>query len=397
MKATRLAWVVFATCAVTMAAGFVLQAQVPAVELEITGGSFALSLMFALVLMVFGAVGTVVASRMPANPIGWLFLGLAVIEGFYELAYGYTHYSLAVATQPATTYTAWFADWVSVASPGLIGLAFLLFPTGRLLSRRWRPVAWVCGLAMVPVVAHYALAPGPIDEFPSLDNPLGWEPARFVGELDPDLFIVPILGCAVVAVLVRLRRSRGVERQQLKWFAWSAALIAGFLPVGTVAAALDVDGETAEYVAGFVFAVLLCGLPVSAGIAILRYRLYDIDVVIKRTLIYGTLTVSLVATYLVLVLAIRLALSPVTGDSDLAVAASTLAVAALFRPLRTRIQAVVDRRFYRARYDAGRTLETFAVRLRDELDLEALGADLRTVVAETMQPAHVSLWLRGAP
>ena len=397
MKAARLAWVLFASCVALMAAGFALQAQVPSVVLERSGGTFALSLTYALVLLVFGFVGTVVASRMPTNPIGWLFLTLALIEGVYELAAGYSLYSLGVAAQPGTPYTAWFADWVSVASPGVIALAVLLFPTGRLLSRRWRPVAWLCVVAMAPAVAHYALAPGPISEFPSLRNPFGSERLGFLRDLNPDVFVLPILGWAVVAVIVRFRRSRGVERQQLKWFAWSAALMAGFLPVGTLAAALDLDGEQAEYLAGFVFAALLCGLPVSAGLAILRYRLYDIDVVIKRTLIYGTLTVSLVATYLVLVLAIRLALSPVTGDSDLAVAASTLAVAALFRPLRTRIQAVVDRRFYRARYDAGRTLEGFTVRLRDELDLETLGTDLRAVVGQTLQPSHVSLWLRGAP
>jgi len=393
MTRRRLAWTLFGLCLTTSAVGVLLLALVPPTVLEEEGDSFALSVTFVLVSLVFGLVGAIVASRMPANPIGWLFLSLALIEGCYALAYGYTHYSLGVTELTATPYTAWFADWSSPVSPALIGLAFLLFPDGRLLSRRWRPVAWYCVSATVPVVAHYAFAPGPIAEFPSVRNPLGLERAGFLRDLPPDPFIASILGCACVAVVVRFRRSRGVERQQLKWFAWSAGLMTSLILVSSLVPEGDDEG-TVSYVAGFVFAVLFCGLPVSAGIAILRYRLYDIDLVINRTLVYGALTAMLVATYLGSVLLFRLALDPLTGDSDLAVAASTLGVAALFRPLRAQIQAIVDRRFYRSRYDAARTLERFSGRLRDELDLDQLGSDLRVVVRDTVAPAHVTLWLR---
>jgi asparagine N-glycosylation enzyme membrane subunit Stt3 len=197
---------------------------------------------------------------------------------------------------------------------------------------------------------------------------------------------------AVASMIVRFRRSHGVERQQLKWFTTAAALLLLDFVLSFLLS--DVIGEEASW--AFI-ALGLLGVDLAVAIAILRHRLYDIDVVIKRTLVYGSLTVMLAATYFALVLGFRFVLQPVTGKSDLAVAASTLAVAALFRPLRTRVQHVVDRRFFRSRYDAELTLEGFAAQLRNELDIDSLGTDLRHVIATTMQPAHVSLWLRRAP
>ncbi|MDQ3663755.1 MAG: hypothetical protein M3353_03725 [Actinomycetota bacterium] len=205
---------------------------------------------------------------------------------------------------------------------------------------------------------------------------------------------------SAAALVVRLRRSRGREHVHLKLFTYIASLAATAIIVGVPA--LFAGSSTPDWVdvigtIGWLsaLALILIGLPVAIGVAILRHRLYDIDIVINRTLVYGSLTVTLLATYLVLVLLLRLVLDPLFGESKLAVAGSTLAVAALFRPIRARIQTAVDHRFFRSRYDAARTLEGFSGRLRQELDLESLGTDLRGVVQDTMQPAHVSLWLRS--
>jgi hypothetical protein len=385
-----LAWTAFGVSAALSAAGVVLLAQVPAAVLERAGQSFALSTLFVAILLVFGLVGAVVASRLPSNPIGWLFLALALIEGVFELAFGYTHYSLHVSPLPGEVWTAWLSNWMSPLSPPLLVAALLLFPDGRPPSPRWRWVLWGCPLLAVLAVAQYALAPGPLGEFPAVDNPAG---VTWLPEIPSDPFVFALLVAAAAGLAVRFRRSRGVERQQLKWFVYAAAMMAGFLVLSSLATALIGAADEDSILAGFLFAACISGVPIAAGIAILRHRLYDIDVVINRTLVYGALTATLGAAYLLLALLIGLTV----GTSDVAIAASTLAVAALFRPARTRIQALVDRRFYRSRYDAARTLDAFGARLRDEIDLETLAADLRGVVQETVQPTHVSLWLRSAP
>ncbi|MBA3748824.1 MAG: hypothetical protein H0W96_15230, partial [Solirubrobacterales bacterium] len=222
-----------------------------------------------------------------------------------------------------------------------------------------------------------------------LENPVAVDGA-LVGALTGVSVLLMYVGIfgSVASVVVRYRRAGRVQRQQIKWLATAGAILAVVAPLDAV---LDDPLGRAAFAATTISVLML---PVAVGIAILRHRLYDIDVVINRTLVYGALTASLVAAYLGSVLLLQLALNPLTASSNLAIAGSTLAVAALFQPARRRIQAIVDRRFFRRKYDAARTLERFGAQLRDEVDLDALGEDLRAVVAETMQPAHVSLWLR---
>ena len=388
----RLPWVLLAAAAAMSITGVVLSA--PADARQNADESFGLTVAFVTVLLVFGLVGAVVAARLPANAIGWLFLVLALLEGVYELAAGYARHALFVdpGSLPGATWAAWTSHWLSPLSPLLLVAALLLFPDGRPPTPRWRWVLWACGPLLVLILLEYAVAPGPLDGFPTLSNPAALEGAAWLAELDSGPFVGALFVAAAVSLVIRFRRSHGVERQQVKWFAFAAGVLVAFLIV--VGAALRLVGEDSgddSIVGGFLFAAVISGVPISTGIAILRHRLYDIDVVINRTLVYGSLTATLGATYLALVLLIGLAVR----ESSFAVAVSTLAVAGLFRPARVRIQAVVDHRFYRRRYDAARTLEAFGARLRDELDLETLGADVRGVVRDTVQPAHVSLWLRS--
>jgi hypothetical protein len=345
----------------------------------------------------FSTVGALVAVRLPRHPIGWLFQFLGVVLATAFLASGYADYTLLAdpGAWPAGEWAVWVLSWAYllplVSVPTLL---FLLFPTGRPQSPRWAwAVRLTCAAALLAVVGN-ALRPGPIDYDPPVTNPAGvggpagdaFTLAANVGQVAALLLLVLAAG----GLALRLRRSRGDERVQLKWFGYSATLVAVAFPV---AAGGPSSGILADLLwLGALLAFL--SVPLATGVAILRHRLYDIDLVIRRTLVYGALTATLVATYLALVLALQ-AVLPVQGDSDLAVAASTLAVAALFRPLRDRIRAVVDRRFYRSRYDAAVTLESFGARLRHQVDLEVLGGDLRGVVRDTMQPAHVSLWLRA--
>jgi len=329
--------------------------------------------------------------------VGWILLGIAIAFAAGEAGQSYVE----ERSNPAHVAVAWVTNWTTNVwfSLALIFLP-LLFPHGHLPSRRWRPVLWLGVAALVLAVAGTALAPGPLElrDGAGIDNPLGLrgsvhEAADFLSTVFQGVAVV----LAAASVVVRFRHARGAERQQLKWFAYVGVMTAVCLFVAVLVGSVlradsDVFSATAVvfWLAGL--ALLAFGLPAATGIAILRHRLYDVDVVIRRTLVYGVLTATLGATYLGLVVLVGLAV----GESSFAIAASTLAVAALFRPARAHIQAGVDHRFYRRRYDAAQTLAAFGVRLRDELDLEALGADLRGVVAETVQPAHVSLWLRSS-
>jgi hypothetical protein len=353
---------------------------------------------FVAVQVGMASAGAVIASRLPANPVGWTFLamGVGMAVALTTSVYAELGTDTAHGPLPADHAMAWVSNWLFL--PIIYGgplYLLLVFPTGRFLTRRWRRVGVV--LASLVALATFALAfrPGEIESL-EIENPLALHgslgEAVEVLEDITTMLALPGFATAVVGLVVRLRRSRGVERQQLKWFTYAAAFVgAGF------AGSVVVPGGWPADVLFLVGLLSLAALPLAAGAAILRYRLYDIDVVIRRTVVYAALTATLLASYLGLVLLLQLALGPLTEDNALAIAGSTLAVAALFRPARERIQSAVDRRFYRRRYDAARTLEGFGARVRDQVELEALGAELRGVVAETMQPAHVSLWLREAP
>jgi hypothetical protein len=252
-----LAWTAFGVSVVLCAAGVALLAQVPGEVLDRAGNSLALSTLFVAILLVFGLVGAVVASRLPANPIGWLFLALALIEGVFELAFGYTHYSLHAGPLPGEAWTAWVSNWTSPLSPPLLVAALLLFPDGRPPSPRWRWVLWACPLLVFLALSQYAFAPGPLDEFPAVANPAALDG---LAEVSSDPFVFALLVAAAVGLAVRFRRSRGVERQQLKWFVYAAAVMAGFLVLASLAQSLLGDAADEDSIAaGFLFAACISG------------------------------------------------------------------------------------------------------------------------------------------
>jgi len=314
---------------------------------------------------------------------------------------GYATYALVVepGSLPSGGVAALIADAVWLPSLGAATLLlFVLFPTGRPMTPRWRLFVWVLGTHLALYALATLLNPGPLYFYPGLANPWGvdgTEQLQAVVEVtSPALFGSLLVG--VIALVLRFRRATGVERLQLKWLVWAGSAWTVLTPAMVWIGEQD-DGRVAGVLVGdVVFSLVLVLVPVAVGVSILRYRLYDIDLVVNRTLVYGALTLTLAAAYLGSVLLFRVVLSPLTGESDVAVAGSTLAVAALFRPFRSRIQSLVDRQFDRSRYNAARTLESFSGRLREQLDLEAVGTDLRQVVHDTVHPAHVSLWLREA-
>jgi hypothetical protein len=347
-------------------------------------------------------IGALVASRRPRNPIGWIFCSIALLWDFGALVTEYAIHALTDELHflPAGGLAAWLAAWVLIPTGVAMIFVLLLMPSGRLPSRRWRSVGWAAVVGTVLMVFGIAVAPGPPDTtlFSAPDNP-------FAIESLPGVRTVEVIGlgltltCALLAatsLIARLRRSRGMERQQLKWFAFGEAYVVsvfsgmGFWmfgfgltlssPIGQLAATLGV--------------LSLAVVPITTGIAILRYRLYDIDIIINRTLVYGTVTALLAGLFAGLsILSQRLVLAITGQESQAAVVLAALVVTALFQPLRARVQTVVDHRFYRRKYDAARTLERFASQIRDEVELDRLTAGLVAVVRETMQPTHASLWL----
>jgi hypothetical protein len=346
----------------------------------------------------FSIIGALIASHRPENPIGWIFLAEGFCYGLLCAAGPYAIYALRTnpGALPLGAEAAWLGQWIW--APGLgLSLVFLplLFPDGHPPSPRWRPVAWLGGLSIGLVVVLYTILYWP-ERGPALVT--GDVYPSHVSHVLVDFIGFPMLLVglgAVISVFVRFRRAMGDVRQQIKWFASAAALTVVWIIVfGQSTRGLP------EVIVALTNLLVIPSIPIATGIAILRYRLYDIDLIINRTLVYGSLTLMLALVYFGGVTVTQTLFQTLTSQEQLpqlVVVASTLLIAALFTPLRRRIQSFIDRRFYRRKYDARKTLEAFSAKLRDETDLEALNNDLVGVVRETMQPAHVSLWLRPDP
>jgi hypothetical protein len=372
-------------------------------DVDLTTGGLLTSGLF----LVFPLVGALIASRRPENPIGWLCLADGLLWMTTNML---EYYAVSGVAQPGSLPfplgAAGINNWLWVPSVGLLATyVFLLFPDGRLPSRRWRPLAWISGVVVVSTSVGVMLAPTSLDTLKGVRNPFGLESAPWVTIVS--YLILPLLPLCMLAsalsLVLRYRHSRGDERQQIKWIAFAAALVALTYLIAMVAS--FIHPSEAWTTVGSVWwlnlltiAALLSFLtiPIALGFAVLKYRLYDIDLIINRALVYGTLTAMLALVYVGGVVGLQSAFRALTGqESTLAVVASTLTIAALFGPLRRRVQGFVDRRFYRRKYDARKTLEGFSAKLREETDLNALNHELVRIVSVTMQPAHAGLWLRS--
>src|SRR5215207_2591758 len=392
-RAAWLAWSLVALSVAPLLGGIALaqMAKSTAAELPYDGPVDAV---FTLAtLLTFSLVGAIIASRHPRNTIGWLFCFVGLVVGLNVLAWGYAVFWFSGGSGPRSLgeTAAWFSSWswtLLVVVPTTFLL--LLFPDGRLPSPRWRPVAWCVGLGIVGFVVGYALDAGPLGDFPQLVNPYGVDsPLVGIVTVASNAVVGVCMVASAISVIVRARHAGRVERQQIKWLAYGGAVVVGTILVSGV---IGVWSETLSIGA---ISLGLLGLPVFTGVAIVRHRLYDIDLLVNRTLVYGSLTATLALIYFGGVVGLQYVFRALTGQgSTLAVVASTLAIAALFNPLRRRLQGFVDRRFYRRKYDAVKTLAAFSTRLRDETDLNALRDDVVEVTKDTMQPEHVSLWLR---
>jgi hypothetical protein len=391
MRARSVAWVAWVVWALLTGLAILLEAN--------ANEGFPSALIPAVVLGAFMTVGAVVVSRQPRNAVGWLCCAAGLFGAVAGFATEYAGYALGPqqGSLPGGVAMAWVTLWLGAF---WVGLAFtflpLLFPTGRLPSPRWRPVAWACAIGLTVFFTVNAVMPGPMEVPGQPRNPLGIESAGATLEQIQallDLYLALLVVLCAASVVARFRRAGGVERQQLKWFAYGVGQLALLLTSALVFPGLWT--RVPVVVSDLVFGISFAMIPVSIGIAILRYRLYDIDRLIHRTLVYGLLTALLAAVYAGLVLGLGQLFGRVgTEPPSWAIAGATLAVAALFQPARHRIQQAVDRRFNRRRYDAARTIEGYSVRLRDQVDLDTLTAELLAVVDQTVKPTKVSLWLR---
>ena len=342
---------------------------------------------------VFASVGALVASRHPRNAIGWLFCGVGILGTAELIGSQYAIYGLLTApgSLPRPELGAWVYEWTGFVAASLTAtFVLLLFPDGRLPSRAWRPALWVSGLGTVVGVVALAFRPGRLALSAFVENPFGLLPGLgavvAIALLGLSLMLVGLV-LSGASLVVRYRRVDVRQRLQIKWIAYIAGLHAAAFVV------LALLLSTSE-IATPIVALIGSAIPIAMAIAILRHRLYDIDLLIKRTVVYGATSVAIGLTFFLGILALQALLRPLTAGSEIAIAASTLGSLALFQPIRRRVQDAVNRRFDRTRYDAARTVDAFADQLRDEVDLDALRVDLLGTVNRTMAPAHASLWLR---
>ena len=409
--AAWLAWSVLAVCVVLITLALVLDFTTEELPLDVGGFRYdpGFAVLTGLLSLAYPAVGALIASRLPTNPIGWIFCGSGLIYVTQRFAIAYAdHALLETFALPWGEFAAWFSTWIGFANPTLGVFLMLLFPGGRLPSRRWRIVVWLTVFGAAMSALGVAFMPGILLHHRYVENPFGVVGVIY-GKLTTYGFfgVSRLLGMtllstsilvALFSIILRLRHARGNNRQQLTWFLFAA------VPLTFVGSLDGLDGIVANFTTDFMFhpvymlysrgllvpvlyveVLAFILVPICTYVAILRYNLYDIGVVVNRTLVYGSLTAVLVALYFVGIVVLQRLFVLLTGQE------STLA---LFTPLRRRIQSFIDRRFYRRKYDAAKTLEAFSATLRKETDLEALSADLVGVVRETMQPEHVSLWLR---
>jgi hypothetical protein len=400
MSRRTAAWLAWSMCAVSLAST-ALAILLLALNLSYPNPHvFDLWVQGIVIPVTCSTVGVIIASRRPRHPIGWLFCAVGLLTGVNHLYAEYAIYALLTQPDslPGGRAAAWVAAWPWMPANALLVFVALLFPDGRPPSRWWLPFAWLNVVVAVVGTVAVAFLAGPIPALDPIKNPLGLDGARNV--LGPVATISGALERGVLGIIavgslfLRLRSARGEEREQIKWFAYAASVVV----IGAILTYVVPEATNTRWVGQVGLALLavgFVGVPIAIGIAILKYRLYNIDLLINRTLVYGSLTAMLVGVYVGTIVVLQGLVRALTGqESQLPIVASTLTVAALLNPLRRRLQGFIDRRFYRRKYDARKTLEAFSAKLRDETDLDALSDDLVEVVRETMQPAHVSLWLR---
>ena len=392
MSTRTAAWLAWAVCAISLAVTALCFLLI-ALNLSLDTPAYFFWPDLTVLALGYSVIGAIIASRLPNHPIGWLCCAIGFIAAIDHFGGEYAVYALLAHPHslPGGMAMFWLQDWFWMLFIGLIVFLLLLFPTGRLPSGRWQPFAW--GSVVVILVAVILTA----------STPLPSSGSEIMGSLEeppsPIQFSVLLLGLvAAVSVVVGRRNARGVERQQIKWLLYAGAIffVGSSLKIAVVYF-IQLEGPWGLWISYILVAVGGLSGPIAIGVAILRYRLYNIDVLINRTLVYGSLTALLAAVYFGGVTATQAIVRVLTGQEQqpqLVVVVSTLVIAALFNPLRRRIQSFIDRRFYRRKYDATKMLDAFSAKLRDETDLDALSDDLVGVVREAMQPSHVSLWLR---